>query len=51
MKLSRLYSSHDDYVTKMQTATNPTVAAGFLLPPDADELMTLTRASSVGTPP
>jgi hypothetical protein len=35
----------------MQTATDRTVAAGFLLPSDPDELMTLARASSVGTPP
>jgi hypothetical protein len=32
----------------MQAATDRTVAAGFLLPNDADELMTLARASSIG---
>jgi Alpha/beta hydrolase domain len=47
--LAQLYPSHDDYVTKMQAATDRTVAAGFLLPHDAEELMTLARASSVGS--
>jgi Alpha/beta hydrolase domain len=48
VKLAQLYPSHEDYVAKMQAGTDGTVAAGFLLPPDADELMTLARASSVG---
>jgi hypothetical protein len=48
--LSGLYPSHEDYVTRMQAATDRTVAAGFLLPNDAEELMTLARASSIGTP-
>lgn len=48
MKLAKLYPSHEDYVAKMQAATDRTVAAGFLLPPDAEELMILARASSVG---
>jgi hypothetical protein len=47
--LAQLYPSHDDYVTKMRAATDQTVAAGFLLPHDAEELMTLARASSVGS--
>jgi hypothetical protein len=34
----------------MQGATDRIVAAGFLLPDDAEELMTLARASSVGAP-
>jgi hypothetical protein len=50
VKLSQLYPTHDDYVTKMQEATDRTVAAGFLLPHDAEELMSLARASSVGAP-
>jgi hypothetical protein len=48
LTLAQLYPSHDDYVTRMQAATDRTVAAGFLLPHDAEELMTLARASSVG---
>jgi hypothetical protein len=49
LTLAQLYPSHDDYVTKMQAATDRAVAAGFLLPHDAEELMTLARASSVGS--
>ena len=46
--LAQLYPSHDDYVEKMQAATDRAVSAGFLLPNDAAELMTLARASMVG---
>lgn len=49
LTLAQLYPSHDDYVTKMQAATDRAVAAGFLLPHDAEELMTLAGASSVGS--
>ena len=48
LTLAQLYATHDDYVAKMQVATDRTVAAGFLLARDADELMTLARASSIG---
>jgi alpha/beta hydrolase family protein len=48
--LAQLYPSHDDYVTKMQAATDRAMAAGFLLAPDGGELMTLARASSIGVP-
>jgi hypothetical protein len=33
----------------MRAATDRALAAGFLLPHDAEELMTLARASSVGS--
>jgi hypothetical protein len=49
VKLAGLYPTHEGYVAQMQAATERTVAAGLLLPPDAKELMTLARASSVGT--
>jgi Alpha/beta hydrolase domain len=49
LTIAQLYPSHDGYVTKMQAATERAVAAGFLLPHDAEELMTLARASSVGS--
>jgi hypothetical protein len=48
VKLAGLYPTHEGYVAQMQAATERTVAAGFLLPPDAEELMMLARASSVG---
>jgi hypothetical protein len=37
-------------VARMQAATDRTIAAGFLLQPDAEELMTLARGSSIGAP-
>jgi Alpha/beta hydrolase domain len=50
VKLAQLYPSHEDYVARMQAATDRTIAAGFLLQPDAEELMTLARGSSIGAP-
>jgi hypothetical protein len=47
--LGTLYPSHDTYVDAMQAATDAAVAAGFLLPPDAEELMDRARASTIGT--
>jgi hypothetical protein len=45
--LAALYPTHDDYVTKMQAATDSAVAAGFLLPSDAAELMAKANASLI----
>lgn len=46
--LAELYPNHDDYVAKMQAATDRAVAAGFLLPRDAQELMGLADRSTIG---
>lgn len=48
VRLSMLYPSHDDYVAKMQDATDSAVDAGYLLPVDAAELMALATRSSIG---
>jgi hypothetical protein len=46
--LSELYPSHADYVAKMQTAAQKAVTGAFLLQSDADELLAVARASSIG---
>jgi hypothetical protein len=45
--MRELYPTHDDYVTKMQTATDAAVAAGILLPEDAADLMARAQSSLV----
>jgi hypothetical protein len=50
LTLAALYPTHDDYVEKMQTATDRAVSAGVLLPEDADDLMRRARGSSIPQP-
>lgn len=45
--LRALYPTHDDYVAKMQAATDRAVAAGILLPEDAADLMQRAQASLI----
>lgn len=45
--LAALYPSHDAYVAKMQAATDAAVAAGFMLPADADEWLHRVAGSSI----
>jgi len=46
--LADLYSSHDDYVAKFTKATAAAVRRGFLLEPEADNLVAAAEASTVG---
>lgn len=45
--LRELYPTHQDYVDKMQAATDKAVAAGILLPADAADLMSRAQQSSI----
>ena len=47
-KLATLYPAHNQFVTKWAAATYAGVAAGFILPADAAELVTAAWKSSVG---
>ena len=44
-ELARRYPTHADYVCRMQAATDRAVADGFLLPPDAEDLMSRVEAA------
>ena len=44
--LRQRYPTHADYVARMQEATDATVAAGYLLPEDAAELMERAKAAA-----
>jgi hypothetical protein len=46
VQLLALYPTHADYFCRMQAATRQTVLAGYLLPEDADDLMTRVEAAS-----
>jgi len=46
VELLQRYPNHADYVARMQAATDATVAAGYLLPEDAVELMERAKAAS-----
>ena len=46
--LSALYPDHDAFVSQWNAAVDAAVAAGVLLPPDADQLRTVAAASSIG---
>lgn len=46
--LKRLYPSHDAYVSKVTTASNAAVKAGFLLRADADQTIANAKRSIVG---
>jgi hypothetical protein len=45
--LQRLYHSHDDYVAKMQAATDAAVAKQYILPEDAADLMTRVQGAEI----
>jgi hypothetical protein len=49
-RLSQLYPTHEDYVQKMQRATDASVANGWLLPADAKDLMRRASTSSIPQP-
>jgi hypothetical protein len=44
-ELARRYPTHADYYCRMQAATERAVADGFLLPPDAEDLMARVEAA------
>lgn len=48
--LSQRYRTHEAYVAAMRAATVAALEAGYLLAPDAEELMSRVRASSIGGP-
>ena len=48
LTLGTRYPSHQAYVDALQAATDVAVAAGYLLPPDAEELMARAEASPIG---
>jgi hypothetical protein len=45
--LQKLYSTHDDYVNRMQAATDEALDEGYLLSADAEDLMSRVRGSSI----
>ena len=45
--LKQLYPAHADYVTKVKASAAAAVKAGFLLPPDADEIDQQAQAAPV----
>lgn len=47
-KLNALYTSHADYVNKVATAVNASIAAGFVLPEDGKETIAEAEASIYG---
>ncbi|HET8881305.1 MAG TPA: alpha/beta hydrolase domain-containing protein, partial [Solimonas sp.] len=54
-RLAQLYPTHADYYCKMKAATQRSLAEGFLLPEEADELMGRAAAAKnrwrdAGTP-
>jgi len=46
--LARLYPDHNAYVTAYDAAVDRLLAAGFILPPDADAAKSAARATNVG---
>jgi hypothetical protein len=49
LTLASRYPTHAAYVSAMQAATGAAVAAGHLLPTDAEELMARAEASTIGS--
>ncbi|MGH9005575.1 MAG: alpha/beta hydrolase domain-containing protein, partial [Acidimicrobiia bacterium] len=50
LTLARRYPSHDDYVRKMAAATSTALARGWMLEPEATELMRLAEAAPIPGP-
>jgi len=48
--LAALYPSHQAYVDAVQASTDGTVAAGFMLPVDAELILASAQASTIGAP-
>ena len=46
-QLAERYPTHEAFVDAWRTATEAAVAGGFLLQPDADELLAAAQASTV----
>ncbi len=46
-KLLELYPTHEDYVTKFKASADAAVAAGFMLEPERDEIVTKAEAAAV----
>lgn len=46
-KLARLYPTHDDYVEKMAAATTNALGRGWMLQPEAIEMMSLAEAAPI----
>jgi hypothetical protein len=46
-RLASLYPTHDDYVEKMAAATRSALARGWMLQPEATEMMSLARAAPI----
>ena len=45
--LKQLYPTHADYVAKVKVAADAAVAAGFLLPPDAQEIEQVAQSAKI----
>ena len=55
LQLQQMYPTHADYYCKMKAATQHSIDQGFLLPEDAQDLMTRVNAAKnrwldAGTP-
>jgi hypothetical protein len=48
-KLARLYPTHDSYVSAFTASAEAAVDAGFLLRPEADEMIAEAQQSAIGT--
>lgn len=46
--LSRLYPTHEDYVSKARAAAQASTDAGHLLPEDATTVVTAAQESEIG---
>jgi hypothetical protein len=47
--LARLYPDHGSYVAAFTASTEAAVDAGFILRPDADEMIAAAERSAIGT--
>src|SRR4029450_13566321 len=47
--LARLYPTHDAYVTAFTASAEAAVDAGFILRPEADEMIATAQQSAIGT--
>ena len=47
--LARLYPTHDAYVSAFTASTEAAVDAGFILRPEAEEMIATAQQSAIGT--
>jgi hypothetical protein len=47
--LARLYPNHDSYVEAFTASAEAAVGAGFILRPEADEMIAAAQQSAIGT--